>query len=95
VTTLVTEWSRDAPKRVGLGRIRRTTETRNVRTYEGFSDGIELVGRLVAHRGFEPLISALRGRCPRPLDECAVPFAIDEEFTTRDLRGSNYKRDRR
>ena len=25
----------------------------------------------VAHRGFEPLISALRGRCPGPLDECA------------------------
>ena len=30
-------------------------------------------GRLVAHRGFEPLISALRGRCPGPLDECATP----------------------
>jgi hypothetical protein len=26
---------------------------------------------LVAHTGFEPVISALRGRCPRPLDECA------------------------
>ncbi len=26
---------------------------------------------LVAHAGFEPAISALRGRCPRPLDECA------------------------
>ena len=26
---------------------------------------------LVARRGFEPLISALRGRCPRPLDERA------------------------
>jgi hypothetical protein len=25
----------------------------------------------VAHTGFEPVISALRGRCPRPLDECA------------------------
>ncbi len=31
---------------------------------------------LVAHRGFEPLISALRGRCPGPLDECAVPLRI-------------------
>src|SRR5687768_17642741 len=31
---------------------------------------------LVAHRGFEPLISALRGRCPRPLDECAATFRI-------------------
>ena len=27
---------------------------------------------MVAHRGFEPLISALRGRCPGPLDECAT-----------------------
>ncbi len=31
---------------------------------------------MVAHRGFEPLISALRGRCPGPLDECAVPLRI-------------------
>ncbi len=29
-------------------------------------------GRLeVAHTGFEPVVSALRGRRPRPLDECA------------------------
>ena len=27
---------------------------------------------LVAHTGFEPVISALRGRRPKPLDECAV-----------------------
>ena len=33
---------------------------------------------LVAHRGFEPLISALRGRCPRPLDECAISYHITE-----------------
>ena len=26
---------------------------------------------LVAHTGFEPVISSLRGRCPKPLDECA------------------------
>ena len=25
----------------------------------------------VAHAGFEPAVFALRGRCPRPLDECA------------------------
>ena len=30
----------------------------------------------VAHTGFEPVISALRGRCPRPLDECALLRAI-------------------
>jgi hypothetical protein len=28
---------------------------------------------LVAHMGFEPMISSLRGTRPRPLDECAVP----------------------
>ncbi len=28
--------------------------------------------KLVAHTGFEPVISALRGLRPRPLDECAV-----------------------
>jgi hypothetical protein len=27
---------------------------------------------LVAHTGFEPVISSLRGRCPNPLDECAL-----------------------
>ena len=27
---------------------------------------------LVAHTGFEPVVSSLRGRCPRPLDECAT-----------------------
>ncbi len=27
---------------------------------------------MVAHTGFEPVISALRGRCPEPLDECAI-----------------------
>ncbi len=29
-------------------------------------------GNLVAHTGFEPVIFALRGRCPGPLDECAT-----------------------
>ncbi len=29
-------------------------------------------GGVVAHTGFEPVISSLRGRCPKPLDECAV-----------------------
>jgi len=27
---------------------------------------------VVAHTGFEPVISSLRGRCPKPLDECAT-----------------------
>ncbi len=30
------------------------------------------VKQLVAHTGFEPVISSLRGRCPKPLDECAT-----------------------
>src|SRR5690349_14399314 len=36
---------------------------------------------LVAHTGFEPVVSALRGRCPRPLDECAP-----QSSQVRDLR---------
>jgi hypothetical protein len=32
---------------------------------------------LVAHTGFEPVISSLRGRCPKPLDECA-PYDDNE-----------------
>ena len=30
---------------------------------------------MVARTGFEPVISALRGRCPRPLDERATVSA--------------------
>ena len=33
--------------------------------------------RLVPHTGFEPVISALRGRCPGPLDECG-PVGVGE-----------------
>ena len=33
---------------------------------------------LVAHAGFEPAISALRGRCPGPLDECAVWLGMED-----------------
>ncbi len=44
--------------------------------------------KLVAHRGFEPLISALRGRCPRPLDECA---ATTTENTTFGFRPSDVR----
>ena len=31
---------------------------------------------LVARTGFEPVISALRGRCPWPLDERAVESRV-------------------
>ncbi len=33
---------------------------------------------LVARRGFEPPIFALRGRCPKPLDDRAVCHAPEE-----------------
>ena len=36
---------------------------------EGIERGGACEGELVGRRGFEPLISALRGRCPGPLDE--------------------------
>src|SRR5687767_2894895 len=32
-------------------------------------------GGVVPHTGFEPVISALRGRCPGPLDECGTGVA--------------------
>ena len=35
-------------------------------------EGPFLVYKVVAHTGFEPVISALRGRRPGPLDECAL-----------------------
>ncbi len=34
---------------------------------------------MVAHTGFEPVISSLRGRCPKPLDECATKRLAGEE----------------
>ncbi len=37
-----------------------------------FRDSLSSIKELVAHGGFEPPISALRGRCRRPLDECAT-----------------------
>jgi hypothetical protein len=40
-----------------------------MRTTRGWIGSGERRG-LVPHTGFEPVISALRGRCPGPLDEC-------------------------
>jgi hypothetical protein len=31
---------------------------------------------MVGHAGFEPAISSLRGRCPKPLDECPVRIKV-------------------
>ena len=40
---------------------------------------------LVPHTGFEPVISALRGRCPGPLDECGTDVGRwDRQRTDRD-----------
>ena len=36
---------------------------------------------MVAHTGFEPVISALRGQCPRPLDECATDKSLPKKGT--------------
>ena len=41
---------------------------------------------MVAHTGFEPVISSLRGRCPKPLDECATNHTAtkySQQFKTR------------
>jgi hypothetical protein len=38
---------------------------------------------LVAHTGFEPVISALRGQRPKPLDECARQFGWGSWIRTR------------
>ena len=42
---------------------------------EARSGGVGVFG-LVPHTGFEPVVSALRGRCPGPLDECG-PVGTD------------------
>ena len=48
---------------------------------------------LVPHIGFEPMISALRGRCPGPLDECGADASsywgcsVPLEFTNDPVTG--------
>ena len=39
---------------------------------EGLTKYLRKKKGLVAHTGFEPVISSLRGTRPRPLDECAA-----------------------
>lgn len=49
------------------------------------------VNSLVAHTGFEPVISSLRGRCPQPLDECATVAYNNKSFkksTTSEAKSS-------
>ena len=40
------------------------------------------MAKLVPHTGFEPVISALRGRCPRPLDECGTDQRSAQSLST-------------
>ncbi len=50
-----------------------------------------MLTELVAHTGFEPVISSLRGRCPRPLDECATHTYSNKnsrKFTTPEAKSS-------
>ena len=61
---------RDGPVRSSLGEGKSPVDRAG---FQGGEFGVWM-SLLVAHRGFEPLISALRGRCPRPLDECAATF---------------------
>src|SRR3990172_5050973 len=41
---------------------------------------------LVAHTGFEPVISSLRGRCPGPLDECAIWLGTEDSNLTKQIQ---------
>src|SRR6187200_413793 len=68
---MVTDWSHDVTKQNQKARIDEIEKRENPRATGGFLNSVKHVGPLVAHRGFEPLVSSLRGRCPRPLDECA------------------------
>ena len=44
---------------------------------------LDIVVGLVPHTGFEPVISALRGRCPGPLDECGTRRRTGREYSKR------------
>ena len=48
----------------------RLTKLRDMKTPPEARSGGVRHSMLVPHTGFEPVISALRGRCPGPLDEC-------------------------
>ncbi len=52
-------------------------------------------GRLVPHTGFEPVISALRGRCPGPLDECGTGQGGAESTKSRETDANHRPRVRR
>ena len=78
-----------------VGTTREGSETRRLRP-ERSSHGLEerpgarsggvRKGELVPHIGFEPMISALRGLCPRPLDECGIEAAASRPAGRDDIR---------
>ena len=37
---------------------------------------VRFLRSVVGHAGFEPAISSLRGRCPKPLDECPIRIKV-------------------
>ncbi len=50
--------------------------------------------KVVAHMGFEPMISSLRGKCPKPLDECALRNTLICAPPEQDLQTQVYKKGR-
>ena len=99
------QWSaRYAVSRWGKGPIFRRTGIfigiirRNIGSLEG-TQGQKKSRRtrrreigVVAHTGFEPVISALRGRRPGPLDECAMRWrlgSIRGGYSTMSLGGAS------
>ena len=78
VTTRSISCSENPAWRIPLTHISSVTMPLPLGPSLGFTTGIlfrqncALPQGLVAHTGFEPVISALRGRCPWPLDECAT-----------------------
>ena len=58
-----------------LHREEKLDKTNRLKPVCGWLETVDEAG-IVAHTGFEPVISALRGRCPKPLDECAVSLMV-------------------
>ena len=53
----------------------RAAHSAGTKNAPGARSGALESSELVPHIGFEPMISALRGLCPRPLDECGIEAA--------------------
>ena len=73
-----------------VGRFRCYREKKPPKGFRGL-----FVYILVGRRGFEPLISALRGRCPGPLDERPTHQLPDRSAHERIQPDNATKHDRR